>query len=307
MKKYDFLKTMSIEKLIALKEVTTDELLKDNIEVVLGSNKDDFSRELYSSDRSTYITPELDDDYKRLINNLKISDLKFFYDLACTGLGNNAGYQSSISDINEMSLVYGYPNVKELLAEYGVNRYWKYRNMCFDCVPVKGYLRESNYSEEFKIFEEINKQELIKKAKEETQYFRGLDSFFSCDENKVLYEGTYNAYMYMKDYLYHVLSEDNNISLDNILMSHKEKVVIVKRYIQDIAEYLYFLKSRITDSRLAVFNNKIRFIVKKRPSKFSDQQQQFAELVAFGISKENLEKKDYKEMERLIYIPKNKI
>lgn len=302
MEKYSFLQTMDIEELIALRNATNDKELIANIQGVLGNNKNNYSRRSYSSDRFLFIDSSLDLKYKNLIRDLKISNLRFFQDLVCTGVGNNAGYQTSISNLDEISLVYGSPMVSEELNKLGIDRFWKYRNIC-----QLGFISSRSSLVESKLAEEIKDNELINETRKEAEYFRYLDAFFSSEENKALYEGAYNSYMYIKDYLYRLLSYDENLSLKEILDKQNEKVVIVREYIQEICKHLLDLRTRITDSRLSAFNNKVRYVAKKMPNNFTDHQNQFVELVSFGTTKENLEKKDYSDVERLLYIPRKKI
>ncbi len=301
MEKYSFLQTMDIEELIALKNATTDEKLKIKIQEVLGSNNY-FSRNSYSSDRFRYIDSSLDDKYKKLIYDLKISNLTFFEDLVCTGVGNNAGYQTSISDLDEISLVYGCPRVLEELNKLGVDRFWKYRNIC-----QLGYISSRTSLEELKVAREIKDNSAINEIKEEAKYLRYLEMFFTSEENKALYEGAYNSYMYIKDYLYRLLAYNNDISIQSILNEQKEKIIITREYIQEICKHLLNLRTRITDSRLSAFNNKVRFVAKRKPDNFTDHQNQFVDLVAFGTTKDNLKSKDFSDIERLIYIPRKKI
>lgn len=301
MEKYSFLQTMDIEELIALRNATTDEKLKIKIQEVLGNNNH-FSRNSYSSDRFKYIDSSLDDKYRRLIYDLKISNLTFFEDLVCTGVGNNAGYQTSISDLDEISLVYGCPRVSEELNKLGVDRFWKYRNIC-----QLGYISSRTSLEELKVAREIKDNSAINEIKEEAKYLRYLEMFFTSEENKALYEGAYNSYMYIKDYLYRLLAYNNDISIQSILNEQKEKIIITREYIQEICKHLLNLRTRITDSRLSAFNNKIRFVAKRKPDNFTDHQNQFVELVAFGTTKDNLKSKDFSDIERLIYIPRKKI
>ncbi len=99
MEKYAFLNTMDIEELFALMKVTTDNELKENISLVLGKNSSKYPRLNYSSERSSCITSSLDEYYRHLIEELKISDLEFLEDLVFKGLGNNIGYQTKLEQV----------------------------------------------------------------------------------------------------------------------------------------------------------------------------------------------------------------
>lgn len=49
------------------------------------------------------------------------------------------------------------------------------------------------------------------------------------------------------------------------------------------------------------------FIAKKQFSPLNDGQKQFAELVSYGMTKEELASKNFESAERLLYIPKKYI
>ena len=142
MEKYAFLNTMDIEELFALMKVTTDNELKENISLVLGKNSSKYSRLNYSSERSSCITSSLDEYYRHLIEELKISDLEFLEDLVFKGLGNNIGYQTGLGKVYETNLVYGDKNVQSFLKENGIDKLWKFINIC-----ELGYIREKSQKE----------------------------------------------------------------------------------------------------------------------------------------------------------------
>ncbi len=296
-----FLNTMDIEELFALMKVTTDNELKENISLVLGKNSSKYSRLNYSSERSSCITSSLDEYYRHLIEELKISDLEFLEDLVFKGLGNNIGYQTGLGKVYETNLVYGDKNVQSFLKENGIDKLWKFINIC-----ELGYIREKSQKEK-ELANKVRTSDIINKTTEEASYFRYLDAFFANEENRVLYEGTFNSYMYIKDYLYRLLALDKTISITQVFDEQRKKVSIAKQYIQEISIYLLGIRSRITDSRLSAFNNKLKFVAKSKPSELTRFQRQYIELVSFGTSLDKLKNKDFSDIERLIYIPKKKI
>lgn len=301
MDNFAFLRTMDIEELIALMNVTTDEVLKENISHVLGKNGSWYSRNDYSSDRSTYITPSLDSNYRTLISDVKIEDIEFFQNLVCKGVGNNIGYHSGLNKIETAHLVYGDAHIQSFLKEYGVDRLWKFINVLeYGCVKDRSI-------KDRKIACKIKESSIIKDALEEAKYLRYFETFFENAENRELYEGTFNSYMYMKDYLYRLLTNNDDISMPEVFSEQRKKFILAKDSIQDISKFLLDIRTRISDSRLSAFNNKLRFCAKSKPSVLTDYQRQYIELVSFGTSLEQLENKDFSDTERLIYIPKKKI
>ena len=302
MNKYNFLKSMDLSELIALQNVTTDTILKENIKSVLGSDERKYSRDFYTSDRTVFINDALNDDYKKLIKCFKVSNLECFINLACLGLGNNEGFNSGLKKLDEAALIYGNPEVQKYLKEIGVNKYWEFHSLY-----NVGYFRDKNSIRERNLNLTIKKSELIKSLKEDIQYLDYFETFFSLEQNRNLFEGAYNTYMYIKENLHRMLAVENDISVDRLLSEQDEKYELDCEYLHEISIHLYTLKKRIMDSRLSAFNHKVSFIAKKQFSPLNDGQKQFAELVSYGMTKEELASKNFESAERLLYIPKKYI
>ncbi len=298
MSKFEFLKAIPINQLVSLYNVTTDEVLKENINSVLKRSKP-YMAECYSSDRHSYIEESITPAYLKLIDNLLLKDLGFYNELVCLSRGNNRGANASYNFLDKPMLMYYYPGVKERLFKYDIRFMKQFHNIFVFGSRYYGGEKDESLVQEIKSIPEVIE------AKEKTEYFKYLEEFFNSEENRYYYEGSYNSFMYIKDYLYKILS-NHNMEMSDLLKETQEKSQIVLEYLQEICKYLYDLKDNIGECRISACNNRsITQILKGREDSGLNKQQ-LAELLAFGITKDELKKQDFKALDRLIYIPRNK-
>lgn len=297
MSKYEFLKDIPINQLVSLYEVTTDEDLKENINSVLKRSKPYTER--YSSDRHSYIEESITPAYLNLIDNLLLKDLSFYNELVCLSRGNNRGANANYNFLDKPILMYHYPGVKEKLFKYDIRFMKQFHNVFVFGSKYYGGEKDKGLVQEIK-----NIPEVIE-AKEKTEYFKYLEEFFKNEENKYYYEGAYNSFMYIKDYLYKILN-DQNVEIANLLKETQERSQIVLEYLQEICKYLYDLKDNIGECRISACNNRYITQILKGKEDYEFNKQQLAELFAFGMTNEELKKQNFKALERLIYIPRNK-
>lgn len=299
MKDFSFLKTMTLKQLIALKDSTNDEDLKENILALIGTNQEKYSSHFYSSDRTEQVTKELDKAYLKVIKSVKINDLDFFVRLVCNGKGNNIGINSSCSSLDQAILIYEYPEAKELIKQYGIKKI-----LDFFLLYNNGWYKDYFAVKERAALEFLKMEDLIKEAEHETQYLRYLEEFFKDEKQRKLYEGVYNSYMYIKEYIYKCLALNPESSLEEIFADYQRNRELITIYFQEICSYLLNIRRRIPNSRLSAFNNKIAFAARYKYDTLNEIQSDFAKLLALGTSRENLENKNFEDMERLVYIPK---
>ncbi|MCH5166622.1 MAG: hypothetical protein J1F35_01895 [Erysipelotrichales bacterium] len=296
MGKYNFLDTLNKEQLLALQDVCEDQNLLTCIANILSDN----DSPLYSSSREIYINEELREKYEDIAKNLKIDELKFLIDLGFKGPGNNKGLPSYIRNLDKSVLIYANKEVKELAsAVYNINNM-----MTFSDVYNIGYTYQPDtamYTSSI----DIRKNNLVKELMERTDYFSYLDEFFSDEQVKEDCEGTYNCYMYIKEYIYQMLKINPYFSLENIFDESKKKKGLVTEYFTEICKYLYDLRESIPNSRLSVLNNKISNLSKQVPNKLSESQNKFIDMLSFGTTAEKLERKDFGDLQRIIYVPRN--
>lgn len=111
--------------------------------------------------------------------------------------------------------------------------------------------------------------------------------------------------MYIKDYLFGLL-EHYTFTMQEIINDTAKKSEIVSLYLEEICDYLYNIRTTIDKSRLSTCNNRTILRIIKQQEISEQERKYLTELLAFGIEKENLENKNFKSLERLIYIPRNK-
>lgn len=291
MGKYDFLETLNKEQLLGLQNACEDENLLKYVANILASS----NLPSYESTRTVYINDTDTSKYESIASSLDLKDLKFFKELVFDGKGNNIGMASALRKVDKAILIYSNKDVQNIAKMYGIptlGRFWHIYN------------HGVYYQDEWKKCTALRENERIKKVADEANYFRYLDEFFKDEQNVIDCEGTYNSYMYIKEYIYHLISLNKDANIDDLFKENADKKKIIRESFKDICEYLYNLRESVPNSRLSAFNNKISYAGKNDRDAFTEQQLLFMDMLAFGTTLEQLEKRDYKDYGRLVYVPK---
>lgn len=121
------------------------------------------------------------------------------------------------------------------------------------------------------------------------------------------YESVFNTYMYIREYIFSQLKENESFTKDNVFDDIDEKTQIIIDNFRDICSYLLSVREVIDGLRLFFGDTKIAYNSKKEDKEFTEYQRTFINGLAFGTTKEKLENGDYTDLSRIIYLPKNKV
>jgi len=135
-----------------------------------------------------------------------------------------------------------------------------------------------------------------------------FDNFFKNHYEVESHEGVYNTFNYIKNYIYYLLINNKNLDRDDVFALYDDKYQMVSEQIADIASYLYEMRNDFSELKLSIGNGGLygttkRIDTSKPLSKF---QRRLADAIAFGISYDKLEKRDYEECKRLLFVERNK-
>lgn len=215
--------------------------------------------------------------------------------------GNNIGSSCNNRILDTPSILYTKERVRELLANYGINNLFSFSKLFF-------YHKYSgNKVEDNKVYHEIMESKEIQEELLALRYFSYLDNFFKDEEMIKKYEGVFNTYMYIREYILSMIKRDSSFTFENIFDSFDEKKEIVVDNFKDICSYLLSVRELINGLRLSFGNTKIAYNSRKEDKEFTEYQRMFINGLAFGTTKEKLENGDYTDLSRIIYLPKNKV
>lgn len=132
-----------------------------------------------------------------------------------------------------------------------------------------------------------------------------LEIFYKEPYNTYHREGGFNTYNYIKDYIYGLLLSNSNLSAEDVFYQYDEKMKLVSYNIAEVAAYLYEYMKNVDGIKFSVgrqgLANTARRINRNAP--LSSYQEKLVQAVAFGISYEKLEARDYEHTKRLLFIP----
>lgn len=297
MGKYDFLRTLNKEQLLGLREATDDADLLLNINSLLKNE----AVPSYESNRKIYITDEKEEEYESIAKSLKIDDLSFFRKLVFEGKGNNLGSYGYYNFIDDARLLFDNEEVRKLANFYGIRRF-----IDFHEVYISGNTKVGS-KQLVNIGTELKNSDIVKNALDHIKYFSYLDEFFLNERNIKESEGTYNSYMFIKEYIYQLLNLYPDVTVDELFSDFDSKKDLVIEYFQEICTYLYTLRESIPNARLSAFNPKISFASKYRHEKLDKTYSLFADMLAFGTTLEKLQNKNFEDYQRIIYVPQRTI
>lgn len=135
-----------------------------------------------------------------------------------------------------------------------------------------------------------------------------LENFFKDKDYIEGHEGVYNTLNYIKNYIYYLLINNNNLNKEDIFIDYDDKYKIVTEQISEIANYLYELRKTDIELKLSIgnaglYNTTKRIDTAKPLSRF---QKRFVSAIAFGTSYEKLEKRNYEDCKRLLFIQRKR-
>lgn len=135
-----------------------------------------------------------------------------------------------------------------------------------------------------------------------------LETFFKDHYQIESHEGVYNTFNYIKNYIYYLLMNSSSLDRDGVFALYDDKFKMVSEQLADIASYLYEMRNDASELKLSIGNaglyNTTRRVDNSKP--LSRFQRRFADAIAFGISYDKLEKRDYEECKRLLFVERNR-
>lgn len=300
---YEFLYQLTKNQLNNLLICTTDDNLKVAIKKVL-INKGDIEENYlkFLSERSIYENDELLPRYNEISSKLNINSLDFLKKLAYREKGNNIGPSCNYRFIDTPCLLYENEEIRKLLADFNIRSLLTFSEL-FLFYKCPGIISSSESDN----FDKIMESKEMKDELEKLRYFSYLDNFFKNEEMIRKYEGVFNTYMYIREYIFSQLSASQTFTKDNLFDDFDEKTQIVIDNFKDISSYLLSIRESINGLRLSFGNTKIAYNSRKDDKEFTDYQKLFINGLAFGTTKEKLENGNYTDLSRIIYLPKNKV
>ena len=88
------------------------------------------------------------------------------------------------------------------------------------------------------------------------------------------------------------------------MKDYKERQELVKISIRNISKELLNLRLQVPNSRLSVANQGLNRTANKIGEQVTYNQKLFIQALAFGMSLEDLQKKNYEGAKRLLYVPR---
>ncbi len=152
------------------------------------------------------------------------------------------------------------------------------------------------------------KESILREKEELVSNIAYLETFFQDERNILNYEGAYNTFNYIKEYLYECIEDEKSDEENKILVfqDFTKKQEIVKKDFITIAKELLNTRKSIPNAKLAVFNRGLSQAAKKTNNIFTPPQRCFIEIIAFGSTLEKLQNKDYSQAKKLIYTPQSR-
>lgn len=147
-----------------------------------------------------------------------------------------------------------------------------------------------------------------KDLKRENCTLMSLDTFFKNDDYIDCHEGVYNTFNYIKNYIYYLLMNNSSLDRDAVFADYDEKYIMVCEQIADIASYLYEMRKSSEKLKLSIGNAGLHSTTKRKDisKPLSCFQRRFVDAIAFGTSYEKLEKRDYEDCKRLLFVEKDR-
>lgn len=136
-------------------------------------------------------------------------------------------------------------------------------------------------------------------------YLNKVNSMFQNHKFCKDYEGPYNMFNYIKNYIYLLLAQDKKIDTKDIFDSYQEKRKLVTIKFKDISSYLYEIRNG-TNLRLCISNAGLSRNVTKVGDTLTFSQEVFRDALAFGTTLDNIEKGNYEDYKKLLYLPSGK-
>lgn len=136
-------------------------------------------------------------------------------------------------------------------------------------------------------------------------YFDKVNNLFKYNLFQEDFEGPYNMLNYIKNYIYYLLKQKDEITTAEIFSDYDKKRELVTVQIRDISSYLCEIRNG-TNLRLCIANAGLSRTANKTGEKFNEQQQLFIDALAFGTTLEKIENRNYEDYKRLLYLPTGK-
>lgn len=130
-----------------------------------------------------------------------------------------------------------------------------------------------------------------------------MEAFFTKTENRENYEGLYNTFQYIKNYIYYCAQDKEEVTEKDIFKDEQEKRGIVTANLVNIATYLEEIREG-TKLRLSVGNASLTVSTREKTVPLTKRQEDLVEALAFGMPLEKLQKGNYEDAKRLLYLPR---
>lgn len=136
--------------------------------------------------------------------------------------------------------------------------------------------------------------------------FDKIDNMFKDSSYSKGYECAYNMFNYIKNYIYLLLSNNPNITREDVFLDFLERKYLVKMHFASICSYLCAIRNT-ANLRLCLSNAALsRNAIKTTPN-FTLQQETFVEALAFGTTIEKIKNNDYEDYKKLLYLSKERV
>ena len=135
-----------------------------------------------------------------------------------------------------------------------------------------------------------------------TGKLQDMEYFFSQEESRENYEGLYNTFQYIKNYIYYCAKGKDEICEEDIFQEEQRKKGIVTADLLNIATYLEEIKEG-TKLRLSVGDASLTVSTKEKTTPLTNKQEMLVEALAFGMPLEKLQKGNYEDAKRLLFLP----
>lgn len=136
-----------------------------------------------------------------------------------------------------------------------------------------------------------------------TGKLQDMENFFTQAENRENYEGLYNTFQYIKNYIYYCAQDKEKVDEYDIFKDEQEKKGIVTANLVNIATYLEEIREG-TKLRLSVGNASLTVSTREKTVPLTKRQEDLVEALAFGMPLEKLQKGNYEDAKRLLYLPR---
>ena len=135
-----------------------------------------------------------------------------------------------------------------------------------------------------------------------TGKLQDMEAFFTSKETRENYEGLYNTFQYIKNYIYYCAKEKDEICEEDVFKEKQKKKGIVTANLLNIATYLEEIKEG-TKLRLSIGDGSLTVSSREKTVPLTEKQEILVDALTFGMPLEKLQKGNYEDAKRLLFLP----